>query len=211
VAALAVGRAVHAQGRYPHRRRQAGRRRRRVRDPRSPTTAGTTSTGRRPPSGCCPTSPGPSATRSRCCSTAACGAAATSSRRLALGGRGAVMIGRAYLWGLSANGQAGVENVLDLMRSGIDACLLGPRALVDRRAVTRRPGHTARVHAAAGRLTPDQRHLDDCAGIFPGALGPGAIPGTARPPPGPTPLQLILHLPGSYVTTPRETGRRLVR
>jgi pre-mycofactocin synthase len=36
-----------------------------------------------------------------------------------------VMIGRAYLWGLGANGQAGVENVLDLMRSGIDACLLG--------------------------------------------------------------------------------------
>ena len=35
------------------------------------------------------------------------------------------MIGRAYLWGLAANGQAGVENVLDLLRSGIDACLLG--------------------------------------------------------------------------------------
>jgi nucleoside-diphosphate-sugar epimerase len=37
----------------------------------------------------------------------------------------AVMIGRAYLWELGANGQDGVENVLDLMRSGIDACLLG--------------------------------------------------------------------------------------
>jgi heme/flavin dehydrogenase (mycofactocin system) len=45
-------------------------------------------------------------------------------KALALGAR-AVMIGRAYLWGLGANGQAGVENVLDLMRSGIDACLLG--------------------------------------------------------------------------------------
>ncbi len=45
-------------------------------------------------------------------------------KALALGAR-AVMIGRAYLWGLAANGQAGVENVLDLMRSGIDACLLG--------------------------------------------------------------------------------------
>jgi hypothetical protein len=44
-------------------------------------------------------------------------------KALALGAR-AVMIGRAYLWGLGANGQAGVENVLDLMRSGIDACLL---------------------------------------------------------------------------------------
>jgi heme/flavin dehydrogenase (mycofactocin system) len=45
-------------------------------------------------------------------------------KALALGAR-AVMIGRAYLWGLGANGQAGVENVLDLLRSGIDACLLG--------------------------------------------------------------------------------------
>jgi pre-mycofactocin synthase len=35
------------------------------------------------------------------------------------------MIGRAYLWGLGAAGQAGVENVLDLLRSGLDACLLG--------------------------------------------------------------------------------------
>jgi heme/flavin dehydrogenase (mycofactocin system) len=45
-------------------------------------------------------------------------------KALALGAR-AVMIGRAYLWGLGANGQAGVENVLDVLRSGIDACLLG--------------------------------------------------------------------------------------
>jgi isopentenyl diphosphate isomerase/L-lactate dehydrogenase-like FMN-dependent dehydrogenase len=45
-------------------------------------------------------------------------------KALALGAR-AVMIGRAYLWGLGAAGQAGVENVLDLMRSSIDACLLG--------------------------------------------------------------------------------------
>ncbi|MDX6415735.1 MAG: pre-mycofactocin synthase [Trebonia sp.] len=45
-------------------------------------------------------------------------------KALALGAK-AVMIGRAYLWGLGANGQAGVENVLDLLRSGIDACLLG--------------------------------------------------------------------------------------
>lgn len=45
-------------------------------------------------------------------------------KALALGAR-AVMIGRAYLWGLAANGQAGVENVLDLLRSGIDSTLLG--------------------------------------------------------------------------------------
>jgi isopentenyl diphosphate isomerase/L-lactate dehydrogenase-like FMN-dependent dehydrogenase len=35
------------------------------------------------------------------------------------------MIGRPYLWGLAAEGQAGVENVLDLLRSGIDSALLG--------------------------------------------------------------------------------------
>ncbi|MGN6331534.1 MAG: pre-mycofactocin synthase MftD [Motilibacteraceae bacterium] len=45
-------------------------------------------------------------------------------KALALGAR-AVMIGRAYLWGLAANGQAGVENVLDIMRGGIDSALRG--------------------------------------------------------------------------------------
>ena len=45
-------------------------------------------------------------------------------KALALGAK-AVMIGRAYLWGLAANGQAGVENVLDLLRDGLDSALLG--------------------------------------------------------------------------------------
>jgi pre-mycofactocin synthase len=45
-------------------------------------------------------------------------------KALALGAR-AVMIGRAYLWGLAANGQAGVENVLDIFRNGLDSALLG--------------------------------------------------------------------------------------
>jgi isopentenyl diphosphate isomerase/L-lactate dehydrogenase-like FMN-dependent dehydrogenase len=45
-------------------------------------------------------------------------------KALAFGAK-AVMIGRAYLWGLAANGQAGVENVLDIMRGGIDSALLG--------------------------------------------------------------------------------------
>lgn len=40
-------------------------------------------------------------------------------------GAKAVLIGRAYLWGLAANGQAGVTNVLEILRQGIDACLLG--------------------------------------------------------------------------------------
>lgn len=45
-------------------------------------------------------------------------------KAVALGAR-AVMIGRASLWGLAANGQAGVENVLDILRNGIDSTLLG--------------------------------------------------------------------------------------
>ncbi|MHB1089276.1 MAG: pre-mycofactocin synthase MftD [Acidimicrobiales bacterium] len=45
-------------------------------------------------------------------------------KALALGAR-AVMVGRAYLWGLAVNGQAGVENVLDVLRGGIEATLLG--------------------------------------------------------------------------------------
>jgi pre-mycofactocin synthase len=44
-------------------------------------------------------------------------------KAVALGAK-AVMIGRAYLWGLAANGQAGVENVLDILRGGIDSALM---------------------------------------------------------------------------------------
>ncbi len=46
------------------------------------------------------------------------------AKALALGAK-AVMIGRAYLWGLGANGQAGVENVLDLMRDGLGSAMVG--------------------------------------------------------------------------------------
>jgi L-lactate dehydrogenase (cytochrome) len=45
-------------------------------------------------------------------------------KALALGAR-AVMIGRPYLWGLAADGQAGVENVIDVLRNGIESALLG--------------------------------------------------------------------------------------
>jgi heme/flavin dehydrogenase (mycofactocin system) len=44
-------------------------------------------------------------------------------KAVALGAR-AVMIGRAYLWGLAANGSAGVGNVFDVLRGGIDSTLL---------------------------------------------------------------------------------------
>jgi heme/flavin dehydrogenase (mycofactocin system) len=44
-------------------------------------------------------------------------------KAVALGAR-AVMIGRAYLWGLAANGPTGVKNVFDVLRGGIDSTLL---------------------------------------------------------------------------------------
>src|SRR5699024_8621407 len=47
-------------------------------------------------------------------------------KAVAMGAR-AVLIGRAYLWGMSAAGQAGVENVLDILRSGLDSGLMGLR------------------------------------------------------------------------------------
>jgi heme/flavin dehydrogenase (mycofactocin system) len=46
------------------------------------------------------------------------------AKALALGAK-AVLIGRAYLWGLAANGQSGVENVLDLLRDGLGSALVG--------------------------------------------------------------------------------------
>ncbi len=45
-------------------------------------------------------------------------------KAVALGAR-AVLIGRAALWGLAANGEAGVANVLEILRSGIQETLAG--------------------------------------------------------------------------------------
>jgi pre-mycofactocin synthase len=45
-------------------------------------------------------------------------------KAIALGARG-VMIGRAALWGLAANGQQGVANVLEILRAGVDETLVG--------------------------------------------------------------------------------------
>ncbi|HMG42071.1 MAG TPA: alpha-hydroxy acid oxidase, partial [Acidimicrobiales bacterium] len=52
-------------------------------------------------------------------------------KALALGAK-AVMIGRAYLWGLAANGSVGVNNVFEVLRGGIDSTLLAlGRASID--------------------------------------------------------------------------------
>lgn len=74
-------------------------------------------------------------------------------KAVALGAR-AVMIGRAYLWGLAANGEEGVGNVLDVLRSGIDSALLGlGLASIDEL----RPEHIlvpADFHRSSGVPTP---------------------------------------------------------
>jgi L-lactate dehydrogenase (cytochrome) len=57
-------------------------------------------------------------------------------KALALGAR-AAMIGRAYLWGMAANGEAGVVNVLEILRAGITETL------------------GALGHGSIGELTPD--------------------------------------------------------
>jgi L-lactate dehydrogenase (cytochrome) len=44
-------------------------------------------------------------------------------KALALGAR-AVMVGRPALWGLAAGGPAGVQNVFEILRAGIDSALL---------------------------------------------------------------------------------------
>jgi len=83
-------------------------------------------------------------------------------KALALGAR-AVMIGRAYLWGLAAEGQAGVENVLDVLRGGIDSALLalghasvhdlGPGDLVVPPGFGRTLGAAEGAGAAAGAVS----------------------------------------------------------
>ena len=87
-------------------------------------------------------------------------------KALALGAR-AVMIGRAYLWGLAANGQAGVENVLDILRGGIDSVLLGLghssiHDLTPDDIVTP-PGFARRLGAGGSAIRPDQVRDPDAA------------------------------------------------
>ena len=74
-------------------------------------------------------------------------------KALALGAR-AVLIGRAYLWGLAAGGEAGVRNVLDVLRNGIDSTLL---ALGHRGVRDLEPGDVVRAPGFARALgLPDR-------------------------------------------------------
>ena len=108
-------------------------------------------------------------------------------KAVALGAR-AVMIGRAYLWGLAANGQAGVENVLDILRGGIDSALLGMGHSSIHDLSRRRPGRAGRLPPRARRLTMVQPwarlgrgHLDRAAQNAPSSSCRSARPSsTAR-------------------------------
>jgi len=87
-------------------------------------------------------------------------------KALALGAR-AVMIGRAYLWGLAANGQAGVENVLDILRGGIDSVLLGlgHSSIHDLSPddIVIPPGFARRLGTGGSAIRPDQVRNPDAA------------------------------------------------
>ena len=91
---------------------------------RCPTTAATTSTAPPPRSGCCKPIADAVGDQVEVVMDGGIRRGSDVVKAVALGAR-AVMIGRAYLWGLAANGQAGVENVLDVLRGGIDSALLG--------------------------------------------------------------------------------------
>ena len=70
------------------------------------------------------------------------------------------MIGRAYLWGLAAAGQPGVENVLDILRNGIDSALLGlgrsPDAELTPDDLIIPPGFTRRLGSLAEEATRER-------------------------------------------------------
>ena len=69
-------------------------------------------------------------------------------KAVALGaGAHAVMIGRAALWGLAVSGQFGVENVLDVLRNGIDSTLLGIGKPSIGEALASRPADSRRILA----------------------------------------------------------------
>ncbi len=151
------------------------------------TTAATTSTARRRRSGCCPRSSPRSAIEIEVVMDGGIRRGSDVVKALALGAK-AVMIGRAYLWGLAANGQAGVENVLDVLRMGIDSTLLGlgKSSIAE---LSRRPRHPRRLHPAARGLTTRRTPRPSAAG--------GVAGGSSR-----------CHLPSDWLTpAPRPHSR----
>ena len=123
LAAGAVGRAVHGQGHHPARRRPPGGGRRRLGD------LGVHARRQQPRrhAGGDPLAARRRRRRRDQIEVLLDGGIRRGSdvvKAMALGAK-AVMIGRAYLWGMAANGERGVSNVLSILRSGMDEALLG--------------------------------------------------------------------------------------
>ena len=118
------------------------------------TTAATTSTAPRPRSARCPSIVDAVGNQVDVVLDGGVRRGSDVVKAVALGAK-AVMIGRAYLWGLAANGQAGVENVLDILRGGHR---LGP--------ARHRPRRHPRPHAATIVVPAGLRP-------HPGPAGPG--------------------------------------
>ena len=80
-------------------------------------------------------------------------------RALALGARG-VLVGRAYMWGLSAYGQAGVRRVLEILRTELESamglCGCPTVASIDPSIVVREPA-PAGMGGRCSRQAPDDR------------------------------------------------------
>ncbi len=159
LAAPAMGRGVHAQGRHRASTTRSGRSMPASPRSRCPTTAGTTSTARRPPFAPCSRSPQTVGDQIEVLLDGGIRRGSDVVKALALGAQ-AVMIGRAYLWGLAANGQAGVENVLDILRSGIESALLGLGHASIHDLSRGRPDHSAPDSAVASvrRRKPLRRY-----------------------------------------------------
>ena len=87
-------------------------------------------------------------------------------KALALGAR-AVMIGRPCLWGLAAGGPAGVRNVFDVLRAGIDSALLALGM-----AVNSRPGPVGRDRPRG--LRPGSQVSAAQWGMLPSPRGKGS-------------------------------------
>ncbi len=120
LAAIGVGRTARRQGhpdrrRCPGGRRRRSGRRRRLQPRRTPARPGSHAAG-----GAARPSSTPSATAPRCTSTAASCPAATSSPRWR-SARGPPWSGRAYLYGLMAGGERGVQRAADILREEVAA------------------------------------------------------------------------------------------
>jgi isopentenyl diphosphate isomerase/L-lactate dehydrogenase-like FMN-dependent dehydrogenase len=109
------------------------------------------------PSACCRGSWMPWATRSRCISTAASAPGQDVLKALALGAKG-TMIGRAFVYGLGAMGQAGVTKALEVIHKELDTTM----ALCGERDVAIWGGTTCSCRRISRRAGPEPQPAARC-------------------------------------------------